>query len=386
MKVSKKIAEGILDWLVSDNKTGKVIIDNDSLNETLSTNHLMGYRFTLLVATMLFMFVSVVYYAVTFFKDVILYDTEIAVNTQGTLTLKKSLNRDYHLFLFNPHEPWANSGIRINKGDKYRINISGGNHASVMDAIDRARDNIVPTYGWVFSDSISVIPNKWKSEDNWKLSYCLSRHIGERDSCYYDFGSVLYTVMPEDANLVYNPLVVSKEKLNGWQPNESSAYITSDESGFLYMAVNDLVFGESEGVSPIDNIEKYIKEGREMYSENYEPQKKLLKDDYSALYSDNIGQILVAVEIKRDYPGAFSFFNPMCAYRWLEEGLSMKYDSYGNNLLGLILKVLWTIIYGFVFLLWIVLIFGLRLLKIWVIVSIIYLPLLLFGKKKKSCI
>lgn len=320
-----KLVSGLLDWLTEDDKPGKVSIDNKNLFESLAeadgSDKDRWYfnkrlRFLLVVSAVVMVLVSVVYYASAFINDVILFKTEMHVNEQGALNPQKALNSEYALYLFNASEPWANTGVRINEGDKFRIIISGGTNTDITEILESAKNNTRPDFSWVFYD-------KWEPfKGESLLDLCLSKGV-EVNGEKVNFGSMLYTIQPEGANVVYSPQAVKTSDIYKWQPtkgNKAAGFTRAKESGMIYLAVNDIVFSQRDSMNIDEQFKKYNLVARQegQIDTLSSSTVSLLKDYNSYYYRDNIGQILVAVEVVRSVPkwSFKSFLNyPLYAYR-----------------------------------------------------------------------
>lgn len=377
-----------------------------------------SFRFVIIAATFFFICVFTVHFAIVFIKDVILYDTEINVNEQGALNPRKALNCEHAIYLFNPSEVWANTGVRLNKGDRYRINISGGSYSTVYETVRAAKDNVKPFFDKVRLDSPY---NLDKIEPT--ITYCLSKgalHLGSDNKVHkFGFGTVMYTIQPEAADLKYNPLSVPACELRSWDPgninkryDQDRAFHNATSSGYLYLAVNDIVFGDyndslsqqgrSEsyakeinkyGYRPkadaLSSIKQYVDADIEYFSnkakqaKSYVDTEKLkrelvgiLKNDYSYFYRDNDGQIMVSVEIQRREPWAF--FKPLMAYRTFETRVTeLPEASINASWLVKALVFIWSI---FVFLFWLIVFIGhilvlyaIGAIKLWVIIIILFI-------------
>lgn len=358
-----KLIYGFIEWLSGEGRSGNLVVGNKSLLETLAddTNNKASkekwysnkrLHFVLIMSTIVMMFVSFVYYTVTFLNDVILFKTEMQVNEQGALNPKKAINCEYAMYLFNTSEAWANTGVRINEGDKYRINISGGTNTTLVEIMNASRENIDPRYGPVSYDRLKPL----NSVSDTLLALCISKgsHNVGPDNADVGIGSMLYTIQPEGANLIYSPQHVKKEDIFKWNPTFRGDSITvvaagfqkAKQSGVLYLSVNDLVFSEYNNGTYTDLNEQLDAYDKVMMSrgdkELSQDAREILKDDGSYFYKDNLGQILVSVEIIRN-TSYFTINYPLYAYRDFE---------YAANDSGFFLTVvcfIWFFIKVFVF-------------------------------------
>ena len=319
-------------------------------------------RFSLVACTAFFMLVVTVWYAVFFISDVILYETDFQINEQGTINPKKALNSEYAMFLFNTSEVWCNPGVQINKKDRIKISISGGFQSSIEHVLDAAKDNKKPTYVWV-SPGRSIANGAANIDTT--VIYCLSRgdHLQERHWPYrehhFDYGTLMYTIQPESANIQDHPLGVQVGDIRAWTPH--CGFRKANDTGYLYFSINDLFFGDKNDPGVSEKINNYYdpqlkqlykkvadmcsvqecfdeKEAlweycawkkKEMEAEisSLETEKTAVSDDPFFLFKDNLGQLLVAVEIQRYDPSfwhwpemSFRAFENKCC--WFQDWLN----------------------------------------------------------------
>lgn len=399
MRAEDNITKKIVGEVIREGQPGKVTIDNrgfiDAFSEgrrehKLDLVHLggqwlrsrlklnvpenQGLRFLLIVATLFMVLVATIWYGVFFINDVLLHETRFHINEQGTIIPNKPFGGEYAFFLFNTSEIWANPGIQVNKRDRIRLSISGGFNSSIEHVLDASVNNEAPKYAWVFPERMG---KKSTGEPDWALKYCLSQGYQHRERSklfkkhHFDFGTVMYTIQSESANIANHPLKVPQNELRAWAPGRrfQKAY----SSGYLYFAVNDLVFDpdkpetikgyydefrrrankelqETQNPSKINSLIREIKESKE-------EEKIVSESDPFFLYKDNLGQLLVAVEIQRALPsfwrwpeGAFRAFEN--GYIWLKEGVDIMRSrevrceilNTGKNLLCMILLALGALI------------------------------------------
>ena len=100
-----------------------------------------GLRLLLVLAALVVGITFILHYSFVLIKDSLLFQGEINVNEKGALLPTKSFEREYGIFLFNTSELWADTGIRVEKGDLLRISASGAFHSSVGDLYAYAKDN-----------------------------------------------------------------------------------------------------------------------------------------------------------------------------------------------------------------------------------------------------
>ena len=275
----------------------------------------------MIVLTALGLLAFIIRFSIDVINDVILYDTSYHINEQGTFNPKKSLNSEYALFLFNTAEVWANPGIQVHKGDKIRINISGGFNASVKEVINGAQNNTQPKFSWVYIGSENLFDKAPASEDVQSLKNCLSRShthkMYSNDSIIPDnYGTILYTIRPESSDIINHPLDMNTSEIKVWNTGDlkktydgDRSFHTVEESGYLYFAVNDLVFDDI--FDSLRNIQISADSTIDSYYKNNKEKANVVKKDHSYAYKDNLGQLLVSVEIMHHTSMWQKLCNPM---------------------------------------------------------------------------
>lgn len=377
MKPEDKITERLVGEAIREGQPGKVTIDSRGLYDLLSEKEVQstphrkelvqwlwewllahcqglrrvkqwidfpgnrGLRFFLIAATLFTLLVATLWYGVFFINDVILHETKFYINEQGALVPQKPLGGEYALYLFNTSEIWANPGIQVSKNDRIRISISGGFNSSIEHLLDASRENTVPEYGWVFPERMG---HKTAEAQDWALNYCLSRGFRQREkgrlfkSHYFDFGTVMYTIQPESADIVSHPLNVPENEIRAWTPERR--FRKANRSGYLFFAVNDLLFAPDSVGKYYDRFIKELKQSKE--GKNPYQKKRICEkikaskteeaivsgQDSLFLYKDNLGQLLVAVEIQRARHGLLRWPEEMFRYFennyiWLKDGVCL---------------------------------------------------------------
>lgn len=302
MKPKDRITDSIVDNIIQNRQRGKVTVESKGLLHLLTSSK--SRILVMIVLTALGLLAFIIRFSIDVINDVILYDTKYYINEQGTFNPKKSLNSEYALFLFNTAEVWANPGIQVHTGDKIRINISGGFNASVKEVIDGALNNTQPKFSWVYIGSENLFDKEPTPKDTSSLKYCLSRNHTHESYDHYiipdNYGTILYTIKPESSDIINHPFKVDTSKIYVWNTGDlkmtydgDRSFHTVEESGYLYFAVNDLVFDDI-----FDSL-RIIQTSADSIIDSYYKNKKadVVKRDHSYAYKDNLGQLLVSVEI-----------------------------------------------------------------------------------------
>lgn len=336
--------EFILSRLLKSGKSGTLNIQDNSFLEELVKSapparsrwwvfpYIRGARLVGILSISALMLSLLIYYSIVFIKDNILFENRLTVNEQGAFNPHKSLNCEYGLYLFNTSDVWANTGIQISEEDRIRINISGGYNSAVQELIAAADSNFIPKYEWT---SYKGGTQKDTTENEDGKEYCLSNKHG--------FGAPLWAIFQEGRDLAHHPYVrdtdpttfkLTKQHhgdtlrtLHEWMPHDGKRFQKAHFNGTLYLTINDMFFEDSlsmrsfyEAHPELVRLNPNITFGKYLVNRSQHP-------DFD--FDDNLGQVLVSVEIIRHVPHAF--FYPTMQYRTLEyrvgEILGIEYEQ-----------------------------------------------------------
>src|SRR5574344_425878 len=215
------------------------------------------------------------------YNDVLFYKNTIHVNEYGTFIPRQSSNREYALFLFNSSDVWANSGIQVEKGDKVYLSASGAFNSNIKQVIDNAQGNTKLIYPWTTANS-SITPSD-------TLSVCSS----------YPFGTVLFTVNRDKEGCLE---AYEEEEKNSKNKERIYALCASSDEGKTYtkqlfnIAHNGQLFFTVNDVYLSDKVYERIKSGNNAGFKDDLPEDVI--NDREAWFNDNIGAILICVEIE----------------------------------------------------------------------------------------
>ena len=353
-----------------------MIVDSDSFLETLANSKddttekkawwhipfLKGAHFMIIVSIGLLMLTILISYSVIFIKDVLLHDNKLFINSQGAFNPHKALDCEYAMYLFNTADLWANSGIQVRKRDRIKINVSGAYHSSIEYLEKSSEDNYSPKYRWMYFRDKSLAKAKTDPKESVDAEkYCIYRYPDKKAKY---FGAPLFGIFPESSDVHHNPLIdtiESASRVEEWSEIRGRRFHKVSNNGVLYFAVNDMFDAEC-----FYRDTKNRKYDGSKYDQD--AVKEVLQQRPYHDYEDNLGQLMVSVEIIRyDRHG---FINPLRAYRMLEYGIE---DAMTRPLVICVFFILGLLIF---FLVWITLLFGLA--SIGVIASI-YLVFLIGG-------
>ena len=284
-----------------------------------------GTLLIMILLTVLCLLTYIVLFSINVVNDVILYESDYYINEQGTFNPQKAIDREYALFLFNTSEVWANPGIQINKDDRYRINISGGYNSSIRYIKDSSFNNLKIDYPWIYIGDINHFDQEPSENDTNKLDYCLSRkqsHLSYNiekagyESILDNYGNILYTIQAESSDISNHPLGVNLSDIKVWNAGDINKNYDGDrkfhraqKSGYLYFSINDVIFDNV--YDPSGAIIESALQKIDSYSHGDSLLIKKLQKDHFSMYNDNLGQLLVSVEIIRKNGKWYSYFLPM---------------------------------------------------------------------------
>ena len=307
----------------------KSLTEDDQIREenpkqTWKSHFIIPYqnliRFVILLTTVIVVVTLVLSFTFILIKDVLLFKSNLSVNEHGVFIPNKSCGREYCLYLFNTSDLWANTGIYLDKGDRFKMSVSGAFHSSAGHLYnDAEKNNPKPDVNWIGGRRRCDYSDPQKKDDNTiktiqqkeKMPYCTD------PSAY--IGAILYRITPE-----FQPWKPG-DKDSVWEPIIGEKYHKVESSGVLTMASNDIYFQDTIQLKKyIDNFPFRFDSIKLNYSNILKSDGG--KENYKRMfYDDNLGQILVCIEIQHPLPG--SYFNPLSAFRDLETQTELKSEN-----------------------------------------------------------
>ena len=160
---------------------------------------------------------------------------DIMTNAMGTTTVR-SENKDVSYFLLNTAELWANSGIKVKKGQTITIKSSGKKHSAVHHLVKNAElnkpglsDPWVGTEG--FPDEFDTRESRDKERAKWRVFPNANQDV------------LLMQIVKEGEKKIDRPEMVD-EKHKFIIVGNKMEDIHIDFDGTLYFAVNDVVLDD----------------------------------------------------------------------------------------------------------------------------------------------
>lgn len=255
-QISKEIVQHII-----DSGNDQVTIENDSFLTALLTRgqkpiHFRTARFIGLSLVLIFSLGFVIYSASFYIQNVLLYKADMHINQYGAF-VRRSLNSEYAMFLYDPAEPWAVSGIQVQHGDKMFVTGSGAyhtNYSRLINATEKNRwadrremyaindDSLLNVLDTLICRYIDVAtpPSKIEIEHPYAID-TLYRKVSKPRHLKYEalFGDVLIQIVPEyimrDANHLDTLNIYAVPRML----EEKKESISVEQGGVLTFGVND---------------------------------------------------------------------------------------------------------------------------------------------------
>jgi len=263
--------------------------------------------------------------AIFFLNDVILFKGDLKMNQQGAIVFEKSGKKETILYLLNSADVWSNTGIQLQEGDKIRLSFSGGFHSDAPRLKDAAENNYKPVYDWInypYSTENQTV-------NDTVLGFCLYKSNNKENKAY--FGSMLYQIAGEMGCDINNPNAIHQIKKIE-KKKDKPEYMKVHKNGILYLSVNDILMTDdvidsisnynyscekykghrktgNDGVSHYVNSDALDMRNNDLliyYKEDslhhYIAGKKFKEHfakNRNAFFNDNIGEILVTIDIER---------------------------------------------------------------------------------------
>ena len=180
---------------------------------------------------------------ITLIKDDILYQPRQSSNQQGCLRIWQGAGREYGLYLFNTSDLWADTGIELSEGDRFRISYSGDFHSSAGHLVAEAQNNTpTPTVNWSFHSKKKLSDSQSKKHD-----FCLDKET--------EIGTILFRIAPVRS---WKDKVIQINELPYQMTDDYKAKVrrhvfkkVKDSKGTLQLAINDVYF---EDTSQLDTF------------------------------------------------------------------------------------------------------------------------------------
>jgi hypothetical protein len=161
---------------------------------------------------------------------------DITTNAMGTTTLR-SENKDVSYFLLNSAELWANSGIKVTKGQTITIKSSGKKHSAIHHLVDDARNNMPELRDpWVGTEGFPIEYDQREERDRERAKYRISPNNNQ--------DVLLLQIVKEDSEKKDRPLDKDKQSNRIVVVGNKMEDIHIDYNGTLFFTVNDIILDD----------------------------------------------------------------------------------------------------------------------------------------------
>lgn len=184
------------------------------------------WRLLISVSAMLVMLFFGLSMVAVIVKSMYPYET-IRTNPYGA-TIMEDEKKEVVYWLFNSAELWANSGIRVEKGDVLTIRSSGMMHTAIHHLVDEVKANRKLTESWVNTDGVRAFEQKWPRDDA-RADFRIAENV--------DQNRLLMRVVDDST--------VPKEKPECYVIGKERTNLIIAEDGLLQFAVNDIALTDS---------------------------------------------------------------------------------------------------------------------------------------------
>lgn len=299
------------------------------------------FNFVLFTGFIVLYIIAIIFILVFFVKSVLLFNPKSSVNEQGAITIPQSCGVEHYIYMFNAAEPWANTGIKVLKGDEIKVSASGSFYGKISQMNNCAEDNDTLPFSRIVVSSELKLANDSIRE---LLMY--------KEKQKAKFGSLLMQIKEDWEDPSYDSddnrgKIVQLNFVN----EKGFDVINVDTPGVLCFAVNDIYFTPNivKIISNNKGLQKKLEIESVKYNKDHVPvlfdsivADSIQKDMW---FYDNVGEILLSIDVTRNnISKAESMPNGIVkAYRWLETKILRlkKMEILKYTVLGIIFMLIW---------------------------------------------
>lgn len=316
-----------------ENKTLKVeIVSNWSLLEILSDRRKVTKVIVSLLVLVFTIFIGLAFVTISI-KRIYPYN-DIRVNAFGATTMQNE-DSEVIYWLFNTADLWANSGIRVEEGDRLTIRASGRSHTAIHHLVEDAEKNDKLRDRWVGTDGE---PDKDSQRDKYRSAYrmfpdrqadaLIMRVVPENLQENVRDGDPLFLIpgeYPDSVRIKEDVHFIGKERIDlrinkpGVLHFAVNAIVLSSGVIEKMMIRNDSLIRNAAGLSigatiPPEDWIKYNNDtetdvclhfgphpdGKPLTQGHNEMTYYQKKKYYNAWFDDNVGSFLIVVERRKN--------------------------------------------------------------------------------------
>lgn len=370
--------------------------------KTPDFRHSVRVNFVLVFIGLTVAVTFVVLMLIFFIKGELFFPKENYINDSGTITMYQPAAQEHNMFLLNSANIWASTGVSVLKGDKVSVTASGSFYGSIADIEESAKYNYRYRYSVnkfrELDDSVIVKRKNQASIERFcvygrdSLDWAANYHEILKGKANNKTIPLVEKTKPDLARFENKPQRVTKvnngdrypprfgslllqiygegmipsfvNDYSGGSPSiiqmppQNKAEIfefTANESGVLYVMVNDVYFPPEDE----DFRAGFLSQPERIFRQYYRRDSTLtfnngvLSDDSrkrvdsllrvnpSIWYDDNVGEILINISVQRHQP--LKMFFPdrffLKFYRAIEKGLESRPLCIGFIILGALMLI-----------------------------------------------
>ena len=314
---------------LTDDDISSVSYEEESLLHRLSSSSVTHpfYRLILIIVAIIAGIAITVTSSIGIILDGLLDGGQFTSNAEGVLRVEQPLGREYIMYLFNPSDYWADTGIELRDNDRIKINVSGAYHKCVGNMLSDAEfNNPSPKYTLLKGDGLefqyrigntkdTLYWNKQcgsmfkKVKGNGTLQLKINDTFLENDNALYNRDSIRFNTIPDY-------LKKNNQPDGRWIPN-------------------DILIKDT-----IDKYDQVVPSPAGYYK--------------TMLYNNNFGQLLVCAEIEHPLRGGH--LNPLMPLRTLDIMTGSFFADNDNPALFHIACILSLLVFMLVYVPWMALI------------------------------
>jgi len=276
----------------NENKLEVVITSNKSLLEILEKPSRVWKIVGALIVLVFTIFLALAFVTISI-KRIYPYN-DIKVNALGATTMQKE-DIEVIYWLFNTADLWANSGIKVNKGDILTIRASGRFSTAIHHVVKNAEDNEELRYPWVGTDGESTVSFRGKyrifpnNNKNSVLMQVVPENISTENLSALDIDQIRSRARDQYLRFDYvnykNEREIDDAKQRYYYIGKERNDLRINSNGILHFAVNDVPLTDSVLKSMIEENINYVLEKlmskKYTIDENNKPQDR--KNFFKAL-------------------------------------------------------------------------------------------------------
>lgn len=239
-----------------------------------------------------------------FFHEQAFPNSTITFNDEGVVSFEMSSNEDVYIYLHPANKVWNNTNIKVKKGDKLKIKVSGNYNSSIHHLVKYGQTDSVLLFDWTSALGFA--------NEKQGLNRNIDTIRNKKENLIYEganFGQLLMLVskdeISENKNNYPNRVKKGSQEYKIQElKNESVIDYTAESDGYLYITVNEILLQKKDKAiycPPFESDPKYYDGDRDIYDEKEKVWNEYIvkNNQYDIWFKDNIGYLLVYVKVEK---------------------------------------------------------------------------------------